>query len=513
MRFLFLPLSILLLFIFFTFFSTPGYSANRRALVIAIDTYQEAAIRPLGGSVNDGNAVVGLLKKRLGFVDKEILYLKNEQATRQAILDGMDNWLVKGTQPGDKVFIYFAGHGYYLPDISGDERDEVVPRDEAICPYDTDPEAFNNPDNEKQGNLIIDDEIGERMARLQGRQVVSIFDSCHAGTSTRALVRKDIEGVRALNLVMKNEYSTIAKGESTSRGLKVKLVGPRPQAEGIHSWSEEINDASAYSVFLAAAGPSEQAREITSRGKKHGALTFALLNSFLRHGEETSLNHVVHEFSKIRHSYTILSQHPQIEGNSGLSNRSLRDIFAVNYASRGGDLAYAAINANESINLKLSVNDGKSDYQVNDILVFTASSSENGFLYIFDYIHASGDMYMIYPNVWSKLAGMDNRISAGERVRIPPEKSAGKPVNFQFYSDKPGRETIIGIITRKKWADMDSVVGSPTGEVTPLNREQTEMIRDLLFKRQSGCNLITSKDDPLFKENDWAGGVISIKIQ
>ncbi len=139
--------------LFLGLISAPSQAITRRALVVAIDEYADPAVRPLHGSVNDGNAVVDLLKRQLGFVDKEILYLKNSGATRRAILDGMDNWLVAGTKPGDKVFLYYAGHGYYITDSSGDEHDEMVPLDETICPYDTDPATMN--DVVKKGNMII----------------------------------------------------------------------------------------------------------------------------------------------------------------------------------------------------------------------------------------------------------------------------------------------------------------------------------------------------------------------
>ncbi|MCP4020522.1 MAG: hypothetical protein GY729_01650, partial [Desulfobacteraceae bacterium] len=53
----------------------------------------------------------------------------------------------------------------YIRDDNGDEKDERHPMDETICPYDTDPDSIE--DMSKKGNMIIDDEIGDRLARLK----------------------------------------------------------------------------------------------------------------------------------------------------------------------------------------------------------------------------------------------------------------------------------------------------------------------------------------------------------
>ena len=492
-------------FLLLALICTSSQAITRRALVVAIDEYADPAVRPLHGSVNDGNAMVDLLRKQLGFADEEILYLKNSEATRQAILDGMDNWLVAGTKPGDKVFFYYAGHGYYIFDSSGDEKDEAVPLDEAICPHDTDTATMN--DAVKKGNMIIDDEIALRLEQLDGRQVVSIFDSCHAGTSTRSLTMDNFEGVRALNLVP--QPATRGAG-ADDRSLVIEYGVPRAKSDSAHAWSEEIDSARAYSVFLAAASPTEEAREIVVNGKKHGALTYALLQSFDRR-DTASLADVVAEFAEVRQSHHAVTQHPSIEGNPGLANRSLRALFDVSDNARTADLALATVNDNREYGLSLRINNGVTRLRVNDPIRFHVRSDLAGYLYLFDIV-GTGDMYMIYPNKWSRLAGIGNLIQGRQDLSVPPKHVGGSPVSFQFYADQPGRETIMALLTREPWPEMDAAVGPATAEAKSLSSGQAAMIRDLLFKRQAGRNLVLAEEDPLFQENDWAGAVLEIEI-
>jgi hypothetical protein len=489
----------LLILLFTALFPLSVQAVQRRALIIAIDDYADPAIRPLEGAVNDGDVVQNLLREQLGFADHEIRYLKNRQASRQAILAAMDNWLVAGTEPGDKIFFYYAGHGYFLADTSGDEHDELVPRDEAICPWDTDPATLDDP--RKKGNLILDDEIGARLAALKNRQSVLIFDCCHAGTLTRSLSGPDIEGVRTLNLV---------PGAGASRGLGKNRE--RVSSGAAHAWSEEINQAGSYSVFLAAASPTEQAREIFVLGRKHGALTSALVQAFATKKEATSLDDVKEEFAGIRAANPMVTQHPAIEGNPGLAQRSLRDLFLVDESAPAEDLVQAAINHNREMGLSLRINQGGNRLQVNDPLEFHVRSEQDGYLYLFDLIHSTNRMYMIYPNTWTRLAGTGNHISGKRDLRIPPKQAGGKPISFTFYADKPGRESIIGLLVSRPWAEMDRIIPEPRAGATPVNREQAEQIRNLLFSRQASRNLILAEDELLFPESDWAGTVLDLTI-
>ena len=153
-----------------TGFDVPFVSGTRgdRALVIGINRYANPR-NNLRGAVRDARNIKGLLSRDLGFESDQILLLTNEQATRDAILTGVRDWLVAGTRPGARAMFYFSGHGDSRPDYDGDERDG---KDEALVPHDE--------------RRILDDEIGSLFADLHDRQVYLIVDSCYSGTITRS---------------------------------------------------------------------------------------------------------------------------------------------------------------------------------------------------------------------------------------------------------------------------------------------------------------------------------------
>ncbi|OCP26364.1 MULTISPECIES: caspase family protein [unclassified Ensifer] len=86
--------------------------AADRALLIGVGNYQNLPPKLfLHGPKNDLVAMEGLLTGRLGFDRSAIRVLKDEQATRTAILSSIEEWLVAGTQPGDRAYLYYSGHG------------------------------------------------------------------------------------------------------------------------------------------------------------------------------------------------------------------------------------------------------------------------------------------------------------------------------------------------------------------------------------------------------------------
>lgn len=150
---------------------TQGGSGRRRALCVGIDEY---AGSPLSGCVADALEWGGTFQE-LGF---ETTYLTNAQATRQAILDGLQQ-LIATSRTGDVVVFQFAGHGTELDDLDGDEIDGTNgPKDEALCPYDV-----------EQGAFVIDDDIADIFTSIVPGVSLSCFiDCCHSGTITRAFV-------------------------------------------------------------------------------------------------------------------------------------------------------------------------------------------------------------------------------------------------------------------------------------------------------------------------------------
>ena len=154
-----------------------------RALLVGINRYQQPWVPPTPGAEEDATETSKFIKEKYGFLDSEIQVLLGKEATAANIVQEFRRWLIEGTEPGDRVFFLYSGHGSRVPDDNGDEEDGY---DEVLAPYDV-----NLPDDPKlQGttfdHIIRDDLIGQLIAQLSGRHVVMVFDSCHSGTISRS---------------------------------------------------------------------------------------------------------------------------------------------------------------------------------------------------------------------------------------------------------------------------------------------------------------------------------------
>ena len=163
--------------------------AEDRALIIGINAYAGlGADSQLGGAVNDAKLIGDVAVRNWGFKPAQVKVLLDAEASAAAIRDALSNWIAKGTGPGDRALVYFSGHGYFVPDTNGDEKDG---RDEILVATDA------AVDESGVRNVVLDDEIDGAMAGLKDRNVMLIVDSCHSGTIERSLLAKQTKGPRA----------------------------------------------------------------------------------------------------------------------------------------------------------------------------------------------------------------------------------------------------------------------------------------------------------------------------
>jgi len=130
-------------------------------------------MHPLQGCINDVTQMQRALGDFYGFKAGDVRILLDADASRAAILKGIE-WLTDGASPGDVLVFHYSGHGSQVDDDSGDEWDC---QDEILLPYDHD---WNNP--------LRDDDLKQRFDRVPVEVNLTIIsDSCHSGT-----VNKDV---------------------------------------------------------------------------------------------------------------------------------------------------------------------------------------------------------------------------------------------------------------------------------------------------------------------------------
>lgn len=132
------------------------------AVVIGIDRYQHWP--HLQAAVADAKAVAQRLKE-MGF--EPVTYLAEGEATRDRILTEIGTRLSRDTGPNDRVFIYFAGHGYTEELPNGDQVGYLIPAD---CP---------------QSNFftyaISMQQIRETFSRMRAKHIYYVIDACFSG--------------------------------------------------------------------------------------------------------------------------------------------------------------------------------------------------------------------------------------------------------------------------------------------------------------------------------------------
>jgi hypothetical protein len=142
------------------------------SLHIGLNAVSAAAYGGWSGKLNaceaDANDMQALAKSR-GFKTTKLL---TRAGTRKKVLATIKS-AASALGSGDIFFLTYSGHGGQLPDLNGDEVDN---QDETWCLYD--------------GELVDDDLNLALCAFKPGVRVVVLSDSCHSGTSTRAIERK-----------------------------------------------------------------------------------------------------------------------------------------------------------------------------------------------------------------------------------------------------------------------------------------------------------------------------------
>jgi hypothetical protein len=160
-------------------------------VLIGIDAYRA---KPLGGCVNDVDAVQRLLIDRAGVPPENIRRLVSPGATAPgatapgatavpevpATLENIRAALAELTaevQAGDRVFFYYSGHGVRVP--FAQDGGYTIHR-EALVPVDAEADAASP-------RLLYDHELNAQLARLaqRTRAVTCVLDCCHSAGVTR----------------------------------------------------------------------------------------------------------------------------------------------------------------------------------------------------------------------------------------------------------------------------------------------------------------------------------------
>lgn len=456
--------------------ATSGSSmAEDRALLIGIDKYPNLPNGlQLTGSVNDAKFLANVARDLWGFAPDQIKLLLDQQATASNIRAAIEDWLIKGTQSGDRVLLTFSGHGYYARDVSGDEPSGY---DETIAAHDVRREggAFLN--------MILDDEISRSLARLAGRTVMLIVDSCHSGTITRALNAPPQTGpmiVRSLSIgqqtrgVNHEQYDAIRKGKPFGAGHG-----------HVMAWT--------------AAAPTELAQEDLSlpEGKRQGVFTRAFIDGLLGRRADANGNGIVSPNELLGYLRERASDYcsryacrtgmtPTLELAAGLAGVDLlswrgQPKMVVASGARPPP-APPVLDATDiipfggSIGARLEILPSERVKLGEDIKLRVTSPVE-GYLIVLD-VRDDGQVVQLFP---SRCTRSERRVRAGLPLTLPDAT-----YGCRFVATEPGRGQILVIVTKDN-VPVDSLLERHRDlEIVPNGRDHLSAIAQSLLRVWTG---------------------------
>jgi metacaspase-1 len=407
--------------------------AADRALVVGVEKYGDSRVPETPGCVQDAIQTAEFLKSKYGFPGSAIKILTNEQATSANIEREFRHWLVEGTQPGDRVFFLYAGHGSQLADDNGDEEDGL---DETVAPYDVNPETGKGE--------IRDDVFDEMIALLSGRRAVLVFDSCHSGTISRDIPKLHgfPSGGGARYLPRPDQFKELmSRKEAKGSGVPAYSVAAAPRSRDLKRVGGFLDSGKVRSlsgvVVISAAAATQRAYPLAVGNTLRGALSYVFTEE-----QQTDLPTLKTLKERIAKRINSLQANGTLDGDQQpqfdvISTVRLDDepLFATSEAAP----AIALTNPISPIRLSLTTGEHKAVYHNGEKVTYSVTSDTSGYLYLLVFSR-DNVATCIFPNDNDR----DNQIVAGTHS-IPRTSTYEFPVSEPF-----GRDVFVALITKDR---------------------------------------------------------------
>jgi hypothetical protein len=435
-----------------------------RALLIGVGRYAHFDDRLNGVSLDLD--MMTEMARLMGFDQSAIKTLAHEQATTARVYQTFDDWLINGTEPRDRVLIYFSGHGSQVPDENQDEKDQF---DEVLLLYDT---TLSVEDGRQSlEGVLHDDRFHRMLSQIKSRNILVILDACHSGSATRGL-RFTPQTIPVNDARVKYFYYSPLMEAAGGSG-RFDVMEP--------STSSDFDDRY---VAMTACRDDEKTLA-TSQGSIFTLGLRHTLRSAARAGLSITPEELQRQTTRYIQEQIQFDQavfHPQIAGHKKLRKRPLELV-----ALSGGNgmvrqnLAALADKSHETIWLKLN----KTCFEPGDVLEISVKITGTGYLNVVS-IAADDQSTVLFPNQYHP----QNAVRPG-KLLIPTAQ-----MKFELVSDGPaGPHLITAFLTR-----------SPVNTYKDGFKTKNDVLADL--SPNSARSLI------LRQKKDWlAAGKVSVEIR
>ena len=394
--------------------------AEMHALIMTIGAYQ-AGIPKLKGVMHDGESARSIAHL-LGVKDDNILQFHDEQLNLDGMQHAFDE-LDRRVADGDKVFIYYSGHGG---------------RSVVSDPVERCAESLVTVD----GYGLLDAEMEARLKKLSGRtqKIIALLDSCHSGGVTTRSIK---------NVTFTPKFWSKAATDTCEKPVNVLTRGIRLASQTTGSGGQNY-------VYIAAAKDNEVSLDQSTTG---GLATTAWLACMEGGAADTdgSGGLTVEEIqncaqakidNQMKGAQGFSAQHINITGNQKLvmtlvsTQSEIAPVTPVKPvvkpgADSGAPATLMDIYSGRDDKRTVEITLAQEKLKIGkDNLNFSLRSSHEGYVYL---LMAGSDgkaFDLLFPN---KLDS-DNRIQAGATLQFP---RAGWEVTAQ---GPVGRDHILAIV-------------------------------------------------------------------
>jgi pimeloyl-ACP methyl ester carboxylesterase len=274
------------------------------ALLVGIDNYP-APVSPLKGCINDVIAIEEYLRSRVKTEGWNLhaKTLKDEQATRQAIIDHFRQHLCQANS-NDVVLFYYSGHG--SRELAPPELWHLQPNklNETLVCYES---------RLPGGRDLADKELAKLISEVAQKNphMTLIFDCCHSGSGTRDPFQET--AVR--------EYAT----DERYRPLDSFIFSPEEIQNLISSDKQTSgwNLPRGKHILFASCQDSETAKEYRADGEHRGAFCYFLTQTLQQTQGNLSYRDLFKRTNALVRS-KIKQQSPQLEA---IDTRDLDQLF------------------------------------------------------------------------------------------------------------------------------------------------------------------------------------------
>ncbi|MBY5799143.1 trypsin-like serine protease [Rhizobium leguminosarum] len=404
--------------------SSPG----DRALLIGIDDYEMREAK-LTGSATDVKAMQVFLAKTLAYRPEQIHTLTNRKATREAILAEIDDWLVRQSTPGSRVFLYFSGQG-----------SEEMGAEETTSPtlVAADARLVREGGKVTVTNQIRETEIAARLNSLKDRRVTLLIDACHVGPGSRSAVAAPSGTVRCLGPAL----AALEPPNKSGKEAKFSFGGENAMvwsAVNSGQWALVDREAKpALGVFTRHFIEGVQ-DGVARAADKPNVSNAALLDYVRRKSDEYCRTHAGDcRFTPV----------PQFYGQPDALGR---DVITGEEAKTAVAAVENTLKSDNEAGVAVDVLPGTS-VTIGDKVAMRVSTKKSGYLILVD-IDASGKLTQLYPNKRSMglkptAKSGDNRLDPARPVVVPDARNPY--TGFEYVVEGPaGVGMVVAILSDK----------------------------------------------------------------